>query len=407
MKTVSFYRLAFRRIGAPFLILSAIWILTSDWLVEQFPESLRFGLNVGKGFAYVLLMAALATVLSARLLDRMARSQEARRRELSERLALYRALPGPVFTLDRQGRVSSWSQYFLDRTGFAVTEVVGRPADHFIAEDNRDDVRATIGRLLAGGDSESVEADLLTVDGNRLPHLFSASPARNRSGEITGIVGFGLDHSAARAERSVLQRHLAEIESVLDETIRAIGFAMTARDPYTAEHQQRLTQLACAIAGRMGLGAERIRGVWLAGQVLDIGKIAIPADLLNLPRRLTPVERQVVQDHVTWGHRILQGIPFSQPVATFVLQHHERLDGSGYPQGLEGEAILTEARILGIADAVEAMTAHRPYRGAMEQDAALAELRAGRGSLYDADAVDACLALFAEGFAFETGNVER
>ena len=138
----------------------------------------------------------------------------------------------------------------------------------------------------------------------------------------------------------------------------------------------------------------------LAAQVHDIGKIAIPADILNLPRRLTPVERDIVRGHAEWGYRILKDIPFSQPVARFVLQHHERLDGSGYPAGLSGDAILLESRILAVADVVEAMTAHRPQRAAFSLQDALDELRAGRGRLYDPGIVDACLALHAEGFAF-------
>ena len=396
----SFYKISFRRVGAPFLVLSALWILGSDLLVQLVPEQLHLEINVAKGFLFILLTAALATVLGGRMLRRVAKAEQDRARGLAERAALYEILPGPVFALDREGRVTSWNRHFLERTGLRPEDVDRHPAQAFVAPDDRPAVRAAIAGLLAGEEGRMVEAGLLTTDGRVLPYLLSGAPTRDAAGTITGIVGLGLDHSQERGARATLHRHLAEIESILDQTIKAIGTAVAARDPYTAGHQLCVKRLACAIAARIGLDADRIRGLELAAQVHDIGKIAIPADILNLPRALTPVERDIIKGHAEWGYRILKDIPFSQPVARFVLQHHERLDGSGYPAGLSGDAILLESRILAVADIVEAMTAHRPQRAAFSLQEALDELRAGSGRLYDPGIVDACLALHAEGFSF-------
>jgi HD-GYP domain-containing protein (c-di-GMP phosphodiesterase class II) len=152
----------------------------------------------------------------------------------------------------------------------------------------------------------------------------------------------------------------------------------------------------------MALPEHRIQGLYLAGIIHDVGKINIPAEILNKPGKISKLQYQLIQGHAEAGYDIVKGVDFPWPIAQMVLQHHERLDGSGYPQGLKGEAILAEARILAVADVVEAMMSHRPYRAALGIDAALAEIENGKGGLYDPEAVDACIALFREqGFGFE------
>ncbi|MEQ1673763.1 MAG: HD-GYP domain-containing protein, partial [Candidatus Nitrotoga sp.] len=168
------------------------------------------------------------------------------------------------------------------------------------------------------------------------------------------------------------------------------------RDPYTAGHQVRVADLAMAIAKQMGLPDEQAHAIHLAGMVHDLGKIQIPAEILSKPGKITGIEYSLIKFHPQAGYDILKGINFPWPIAQMVLQHHERLDGSGYPQGLKGDAILLEARILSVADVVEAMSSHRPYRPGLGIEVALAEITKQRGIYFDPQVVDACLVLFRE-----------
>lgn len=189
---------------------------------------------------------------------------------------------------------------------------------------------------------------------------------------------------------------------MLEQTIQAIALTIEKRDPYTAGHQVRVSALATAIAQEMGFDADRLDGMRLGGMIHDIGKIYLPAEILSRPGRLTDVEFTLVKTHSEVGADIVAKVDFPWPVAQMILQHHERIDGSGYPKGDEGEAILMEARILAVADVVEAMASHRPYRPAVGVVAALDEIRLGCGRRYDPDVVAVCLRLFNDhGYQFE------
>jgi putative nucleotidyltransferase with HDIG domain len=199
------------------------------------------------------------------------------------------------------------------------------------------------------------------------------------------------------AERTAeLKQSEKQLRTSLLDSIMALAAMVEMRDPYTAGHQRRVAQLAVAIAQELRLPQEQVEGVHLAGVVHDVGKIRIPAEILSKPGRLTALEFSLIQEHSQNGYEILKSIAFPWPIAQIVQQHHERLDGSGYPQGLKGHQILLEARIVAVADVVEAMSSHRPYRAAQGINSALKEIEQGRGSVYDADVVDACLRLFAE-----------
>jgi putative nucleotidyltransferase with HDIG domain len=168
------------------------------------------------------------------------------------------------------------------------------------------------------------------------------------------------------------------------------------RDAYTARHQQRVADLACAIAEELGFPKRKVKGIRMAAIVHDIGKISTPVEILNKPTRLTELEFSLIRKHAQIGSDILKAIKFPWPIAEIVLQHHERINSSGYPFGLSGEKIVPEARVLAVADVVEAMASHRPYRPALGIDRALDEISQQKGILYDADAVDACMKLFSE-----------
>jgi putative nucleotidyltransferase with HDIG domain len=204
-----------------------------------------------------------------------------------------------------------------------------------------------------------------------------------------------------QAERNLTQTTKKLLNS-LEGTIQAIARMVEIRDPYTAGHQRRVTQLACAIARRMNFSEGQINSLHLAGIIHDVGKIQVPAEILANPDGLSEAEFSIIKTHPLAGYEILKTIEFPWPVAKIIYQHHERMDGSGYPQGLSGEDILLEARVLAVADVVEAMSSHRPYRPALGIDKALSEITQKKGIFYDASVVDACLLLFEqESFKFE------
>lgn len=195
----------------------------------------------------------------------------------------------------------------------------------------------------------------------------------------------------------------AAVRGVLMEMIEAVTLTVEKRDPYTAGHQKRVSALAVAIARDMGLDDATVEGIRIGGMIHDIGKVRVPADILAGGGPLTPAEMEIIRTHPRVGSEIVQGVHSPWPIKEMILQHHERLDGSGYPDGRKDESILLEARILAVADVVEAMASHRPYRPALGVDAALDEVATGRGSLYDPAAVDSCVKLFREkGYQFET-----
>jgi len=222
-----------------------------------------------------------------------------------------------------------------------------------------------------------------------------------------------LERSAALAREITERAHLEtrmesdrrasaeQLQQTYLETIEAIALALQKRSANTSGGQRRASALAVAMARAMGLAEERIEGLRIGGLLFDLGMMTVPADILNRARPLTKSEFALIKAHVQSGQEIVRGIRFPWPVIEIIAQHHERLDGSGYPAGLTNGAILLEARILAVADVVQAMCSHRPQRAAFGIDAALEEIEKGRGVLYDADAVDACLRLFREqGFAF-------
>lgn len=204
-----------------------------------------------------------------------------------------------------------------------------------------------------------------------------------------------------KAEESLV-RNAARLQKSLEQSIQTIADTVEARDPYTAGHERRVGMLAVAIARELGLAEERIHGIRLAASIHDLGKIRIPAEILSKPGKLTDIEFMLLKTHPQAGYDILKDVDFPWPIAMIVYQHHERLDGSGYPQGLKGEAILLESRIMAVADVIEAMASHRPYRPSMGIEIALAEIERGCGIVYDPAVVDACVKLFHEGrFTFQ------
>lgn len=215
------------------------------------------------------------------------------------------------------------------------------------------------------------------------------------------VLEMGIDITARKQAEESLENSLKKLRRTLDGTVKALATVVEMRDPYTAGHQMRVTQLAQAIAAKLGFTDEQMEGLTVMGFLHDIGKIAVPAEILVKPGELTDYEFNLIKNHPRVGYDILKEIEFPWPVAQAILQHHEKLDGSGYPLGLSGRDIILEARILAVADIVEAMASHRPYRAALGIDQALKEVHQGRGVSYDPQVVEVCLHLFTEaGFEF-------
>ena len=204
-----------------------------------------------------------------------------------------------------------------------------------------------------------------------------------------------------------LEKTLNDLRSVLGGIVSVITSTVEARDPYTAGHQSRVSDLSRAIATELHLEKSQIDGIRIAGVVHDLGKISVPAEILSKPGKLSIKEFDLITDHPQTGYDLLKTISFSWPIAPIVYQHHERLDGSGYPQGLNDPDILLEAKIVGVADVVEAMASHRPYRPALGIEMALDEIKKHRGVLYSSDVVDACLNVFQNtNFQFHFGRLD-
>jgi HD-GYP domain-containing protein (c-di-GMP phosphodiesterase class II) len=210
------------------------------------------------------------------------------------------------------------------------------------------------------------------------------------------VIGLIQDISEKKRDEERILEYVDQLKTTFLSTVQLATSLSEMRDPYPAGHERRVSDIAVAIATELGLDEQRIEGIKVAGYLHDIGKISIPAEILVKPGRLNPTEYALVQGHAQASYEVLKIVPFPWPIATIALQHHERMDGSGYPNGLKGDDILLESRIMAVADVVEAMASHRPYRPGLGIDSALAEIERGSGTIYDPEVAAACLRLFRE-----------
>jgi PAS domain S-box-containing protein/putative nucleotidyltransferase with HDIG domain len=263
--------------------------------------------------------------------------------------------------------------------------------------------RFSVQKILKGERSIlSDEAILLSKNGKKIPIDPRMEPIKDDGGNISGVVLAFTDITARKKAEEELKRSFEQQKIAMEGTVRAIAYTVETRDPYTAGHQRRVTKLACTIGEEMELSKDQIEGLRMSGELHDIGKIQVPAEILSKPGKISEAEYAIIKTHSQVGHDILRTIEFPWPVARIVLQHHERIDGSGYPSGLKGKDILLEAKILAVADVIEAMATHRPYRPALTIEEALDEISKNKGKLYDSEVVDICLKVFKEKkFKFE------
>ncbi len=271
-----------------------------------------------------------------------------------------------------------------------------------IYPDDYDRFLELIRRHLRLGGSYRDEYRIVGKDGSIIHVKAAGRGLRNQAGRVFKWIGTISDISDRKKAEEELRESMDKLHKIMGGIIKAITLTVEKRDPYTAGHQQRVSHLARAIAQEMGLSKDQIEGVRMAGLVHDLGKISVPAEILSKTIQLSALEFGLIKAHPQTSHDILKDIEFPWPIAPIVLQHHERMNGSGYPQGLKGEEILLESRILAVADVVEAIASHRPYRPAYGIEVAWDEISKNREILYDSEVVDACLRLFKEkGFKLE------
>ncbi|MDD2699977.1 MAG: PAS domain S-box protein [Sideroxydans sp.] len=334
--------------------------------------------------------------------------------DISDRVAMEEALRASQLRLSEAQRMAhlghweldlvtnelKWSDeiyriFEIDRQQFGASYEAFLDAIH---PDDRDEVNQAYNDSLKAHSAYQIHHRLLMKDGRIKYVLEKCETAFDEEGKPLRSLGTVQDVTASMFAEKALSEQQKVLERALEGTIHTVSMAVELRDPYTAGHQRRVAELSCAIAEKMGLDEDRKRGIRLGATIHDIGKIGIPAEVLSKPARLTDIEMSIVHEHARMGYDILKEVRFPWPVADIAHQHHERIDGSGYPRGLKGEEISLEARIVAVADVVESMATHRPYRPAWGIEAAREEIVAGRGTLYDEQVVDACLQALDDGF---------
>ena len=329
--------------------------------------------------------------------SRHKRTEEALRQSEEELRAIFDGARDGIIVLDKTGKVVRINKYVQEIGGYTEGELVGKQIDvlEMVPPQSMAKILAAFDKLEKGQDVPPYEIEVYLKTGEKRISEIHSSLARQR-GRVVGIVGIMRDITERKRAEEELKQSFERLRSTMEGTVEALISTTERRDPHTAGHQQRVTQLACAIAEEMGLPKDQIEGIRVAGSLHDIGKIYVPAEILSKPGRITDIEFNLIKIHPQVGQEILKAVNFPWPVAEIVLQHQERLDGSGYPAGLKGDEILLDARILAVADVVEAMSSHRPYRPTRGTGEALEEISQNRGILYDAEVVDACLKLFTE-----------
>ncbi len=322
-----------------------------------------------------------------------------------------------IIAKNLDGAITSWNLGAQRILGYTAQESIGQPIDFMLPPGHLDEEALILNKIRNGEQVSSFESERVSKDGLLVPVSITASPIFNSNSKVVGVSQILRDITIQKKDTQALldanKRLLFEytdkakreaelvtakdkLQASLMETIDLARQLTELRDPFTAGHEKHVGDLAKAIAAQMGFDEIYQRGMMIAGYLHDTGKIIVPIEILCKPGNLSREEFNLVKNHVQAGYDLLKDVTYPWPIAKSVLGHHERLDGSGYPNGLKSDQISLESRILAVADVIDAMASHRPYRAALGIEKALAEIELGRETIYDGAVVDACLTLFRE-----------
>jgi PAS domain S-box-containing protein len=325
------------------------------------------------------------------------RAEEALRESEAHLRTLIDTIPDLVWLKDPEGTYLSCNRRFESFFGAPVCDILGKTDYDFTNADQADAFRQhDLAAMTAAVPTANEEEIVFAADGHHEVLETIKTPVHDSDGRLIGILGVGRDITERKQAEEEVRLHAEQLQRTVEGAVLAMSRMVESRDPYTAGHERRVAELATAIGAEMGMAGAELDALRLAGTIHDLGKIAVPAEILAKPGRLSEMEFNLIKAHPTIGSEILADVDFGSPVAEIVLQHHERLDGSGYPRGLRGDEVLPGARILAVADVVEAMSSHRPYRAALGIEAALTEVREHAGVTFDAKVVAACVLLLEE-----------
>ncbi|MEW6082286.1 MAG: HD domain-containing phosphohydrolase [Bacillota bacterium] len=305
------------------------------------------------------------------------------------------AFPFYVMLINKHHRILLANEAVRTQLGVELGGIIGAPCNKVVHGADGPYPGCPLEEAVRKG--TTVESEVFDLPSGRwISSAIYPTSLRDSDGEAL-YLHMTYDITERKNGQEALRQSLTKLERITEGVIKALTRMVESRDPYTAGHQQRVSNLACEIAREMNLPDDHLEGIRVAGLVHDLGKMAVPIEILSKPGHISVPEMNVIRHHVQAGYDILQDVEFPWPVADIVLQHHERLNGSGYPHARSGGDIMIQARILGVADVVEAMSSRRPYREALGLERALDEVLQNRGSLYDPEVSDACSRLFASG----------
>src|SRR3989339_46277 len=352
---------------------------------------------------------AAAVICVARDITERKQAEEWLLRERSMVDRIMRTSPAGITVADRDGRIVFANKRAEEILGLSLDKITGLTYDspEWLITDfdgNPFPIEQLPFAMVtsSGNPVYGIRHAITSPDGRRIYLSINGAPISDEKGNINEVVFSIDDITEQRRADEKISETVGKLKRGIDDTIRAMAMIVEERDPYTAGHQERVANLSVAIARDLNLSEEQISGIRMAGMIHDIGKMKVPAEILSKPTQLSHIEFDLIKTHAEVGYRILGTIEFPYPVAKIAYQHHERINGSGYPQGLERDEILIEARIIAVADVVEAMASYRPYRPGLGIDVALEEIEKNRGLCYDDEVADACLRLFREkGFQLE------
>jgi PAS domain S-box-containing protein len=318
--------------------------------------------------------------------------------ESEEKLRLtFESMGEGIIVTDLAGNIVDANESSVRLHGYcSKEELLGCNGADFIAEEYRPAAVEVLRETFQSGGSGHLSYTALDKDGREYDGEATVAVLSDDVGEPKGLIFVERDVSERKMGEERLRQSLLRLQKAMIETVNVLAAVTEKRDPYTAGHQRRVAELSVAIAREMGLPEDRVQGIHVAGTIHDVGKISVPIEILSKPGKLNEHEFGILKLHPLIGYDVVKGIEFPWPVAQTILQHHERLDGSGYPSAIPGDDIILEARILAVADVVEAMASHRPYREALGIEAALEEISRNSGITYDPEVVDACIRLFKE-----------